>query len=413
MDTLTHALAGALLGEVNARPASPGSKEGLPASTRRGLYLSLAIVGSNLPDMDFLYSLITRSKIDYLLHHRGHTHTIIGVLLGAVLMYAVCAAWIRWRRLQATREEWYRIAGLALLTPLLHVAMDSTNTYGVHPFWPFNNQWLYGDSVFIVEPLFWAAATPLLFTLQTRIARGVAMLLMLLASLWIFSTGLIPLVSGMFLGGVALAMLAVGYRASTRVALITGICAWAGATLIFILAHGVAKPRVQSFLTERFPQARLLDQALSPMPVNPLCWEVIVVQMEYGHYTTRRAMLSLLPSWVSGASCPQRRLKDPTTVPLAPVADAGAEQWQWYGQHVMPREALARLADSRCEVQAFLRFSRAPWGLWSAKGVILGDMRYDREPELGFSEIALAPTARCPTHVPPWITPVSRALAIF
>jgi inner membrane protein len=33
--------------------------------------------------------------------------------------------------------------------------MDSLNVYGVHPLWPFDPNWYYGDLVFIVEPVFW------------------------------------------------------------------------------------------------------------------------------------------------------------------------------------------------------------------------------------------------------------------
>ena len=32
---------------------------------------------------------------------------------------------------------------------LLHLGMDFLNSYGVHPFWPIQNRWVYGDSVFI------------------------------------------------------------------------------------------------------------------------------------------------------------------------------------------------------------------------------------------------------------------------
>ena len=42
---------------------------------------------------------------------------------------------------------------LAWLAVLSHILLDYTNNYGVHPYWPFDNRWIYGDSVFIVTDL--------------------------------------------------------------------------------------------------------------------------------------------------------------------------------------------------------------------------------------------------------------------
>lgn len=404
MDTLTHALAGAVIGETAARllPARTG---GLSALTRRTLFVSLGVVGSNLPDMDFLYSAVTRSKLDYLLHHRGHTHTVVGVILAALLMYAVCEAWIRLKHWTASRHDRVALAVLALAMPTLHIAMDATVTYGVHPFWPFDSRWFYGDSVFIVEPLLWAAAAPLLFLLRTRIAQGVGVVLLLTAGTWIFSTGMITPFFGAVLIGLTVLMLAIGFFANSHVTLGAIISAWAGVTVVFMLAHGLARERVQSFLAMRYPSAVTLDHALSPLPTNLVCWEVITAQVEGERYAMRRAVLSLAPAWMSAEECPNRRLKDPTTAPVLPVADAGAPYWKWYGELVIPRDRLSRLAAERCEAAAYLRFSRVPFAVQIKGRWVLGDLRYDREPEYGFSEIELSATENCPAHIPPWVPP--------
>ena len=36
-----------------------------------------------------------------------------------------------------------------------HLVLDSWNSYGVHPFYPFDMRWYYGDAMFIVEPWLW------------------------------------------------------------------------------------------------------------------------------------------------------------------------------------------------------------------------------------------------------------------
>src|SRR4029453_7993236 len=36
-----------------------------------------------------------------------------------------------------------------------HLALDALNSYGVHPFYPADNRWYFGDAVFILEPWLW------------------------------------------------------------------------------------------------------------------------------------------------------------------------------------------------------------------------------------------------------------------
>ena len=92
MDNLTHSLLGAVVGETLARFV-PNARSVLPETTRRSLYVSLMVVGSNLPDLDSLYTGITGGKLGYLLHHRGHTHTLVGALAIAALTYGL---WLWW-----------------------------------------------------------------------------------------------------------------------------------------------------------------------------------------------------------------------------------------------------------------------------------------------------------------------------
>jgi inner membrane protein len=59
--------------------------------------MTLMVAGSNLPDLDALYTGITGGKLGYLLHHRGHTHTLVGAVAIGLAMYALCMLWMRWR----------------------------------------------------------------------------------------------------------------------------------------------------------------------------------------------------------------------------------------------------------------------------------------------------------------------------
>jgi len=122
MDNLTHTLIGALLGETIARTAQPDAR-GLPADMRRDLLVAAAAIGSNLPDVDVLYSFFG-GKVNYLLQHRGHSHTIVGVLLLAAAALGIA----RWQLAKRDRQPCSRdlawLAGILVITPLLHIAMD-------------------------------------------------------------------------------------------------------------------------------------------------------------------------------------------------------------------------------------------------------------------------------------------------
>jgi inner membrane protein len=94
------------------------------------------------------------------------------------------------------------------------------------------------------------------------------------------------------------------------------------------------------------------------------------------------------------------------TAPLAATAVAGAADWHWRGELRMRRAELAALALRHCEVAAFLRFARVPFILRRERALVVGDLRYDREPQLGFAELELdEPPHACPRAVPPWLPP--------
>jgi inner membrane protein len=403
LDNLTHTLIGVLMGDAAVRSAST-TQECLPTNTRRALFIWVMAIGSNLPDADILYSLVSGNKLDYLSQHRGYTHTLIGALVAALLILLACEFWLRHKRLVPSRADRIWLIALAAIGPLLHLAMDATNSYGVHPFWPFHNGWLYGDAVFIIEPLFWAAAAPLVFTLRTRLAQSLVALALAGGIVLSAGTGLVPPALCGVLIALTIVMLAIGRMLAPRRALLAGVVVWLAATGVFIVASEHAAQRVDDYASERFPQATLLDRTLTPMPVNPLCWEVILAQSESENYVLRRAMLSLAPRLLPAAQCPGRNLDQQITAPLTKVADRGAADWQWHGELVMSRDRLKQLASRYCEAAVFLQFARDPWVVQRAQHWLLGDLRYDREAELAFAELELPDGKPCP-RAPPWIPP--------
>ena len=399
MDNVTHTLVGALLAESAARRVPPLAS--VQSTIRRTLFMTVMIVGSNLPDADVLYSIGSGDKLRYLLEHRGHTHTVVGALLGSALMIAACTLWQRWRKAPLAPHDRAVLAALAVLAPLLHIAMDACNSYGIHPWWPLDDRWFYGDSVFIVEPLLWAAtAAPLAFLLRSRLARA-AMVLILLGGLNLaLATGMA--MTGSIVAYVALTaiMLGVGWKAPPRAALAAGIGACVAITAAFAIPGREARSRLDAYAITHAPQWTTVDRILTPMPMNPLCWDVILVQTAAERYAMRRAMLSL----VAGMACPMRGLDAAISAPLANVALPDAPFLHWHGEVVASREQLRELVARSCEAAAFMRFARAPWFRLHDPPTI-GDLRFDREPGRSFAELDLGGAAPCPPYVPPWIPP--------
>ncbi|HEX9295216.1 MAG TPA: metal-dependent hydrolase, partial [Polyangiaceae bacterium] len=179
MDNLTHTLAGLLMAEaavaLRARKGSEASR-----SWRTAAYLTSAVV-HNLPDFDFLYTGITGGSLGYLLHHRGHSHTVVVASALGLLALAVVAVVARRRKFGWSRSDFGWLFGLCWFGPLVHIAMDFTNNYGVHPFWPLYDGWIYGDAIFIVEPYFWAIGIPpLIFAAEARTTKSIYALFLVL-----------------------------------------------------------------------------------------------------------------------------------------------------------------------------------------------------------------------------------------
>ena len=219
MDNLTHTLIGAVAGEALARCTRAGAG-GLPADARRNLLVVVGAVGSNLPDIDVAWTWrgFSGSSLSYLLEHRGHTHTLVGCAVLALLLYVAGMGWARWRGYTTTRADQLTLCGLCAFGVFGHLGMDALNSYGVHPFWPWNNRWYYGDALFIVEPLYWLAALPLLFVVRTTLARVVLGAAALVAVVAAAGLQLSQPLHVLAVGAAALVLVETGRRGTARTA---------------------------------------------------------------------------------------------------------------------------------------------------------------------------------------------------
>jgi inner membrane protein len=412
MDNLTHSLIGMVAGEAAARLAPATRTGGLSAATRRGMLVTLATVGGNLPDIDLVltYRGFTRDKLGYLLEHRGYTHTMLGCLALAAALYAAMAGWARFRRLAMLRNDRLMLAAMAVFATLLHLAMDALNSYGVHPFWPFYNGWIYGDSVFIVEPLYWLAAAPLFFTARTIGARSVVATAVLagmvgsalMSPSWIWFACIVLATTG---------LLTIAMRSTPRTTALASALATVFVTAMFIVAGRAAARTIEAVAARDFPGDRIVDHVLSPIPTNPFCWDVLLLETRGERYIARHGMLSDAPSRISAQSCSTKLVSKDTTAPLTAVQAQESADTVWFGEFSMPAHRLAELAAHNCEASALMQFVRAPFAIENNRRWIIGDLRFDRERGLGMAklEISAAPQGRCPPRVP-WLAPRAELL---
>lgn len=412
MDNVTHALAGIVVAEaaLEIRRRRTGKEAG--TTLTRAAWLASA-GANNVPDLDFVYTGVIEQPLGYLLHHRGHTHTLIVAPLLALLPWLASLALERW---SARREKESPPDGssrallyaLSLLGCVTHIAMDATNNYGVHPFWPFDARWYFGDTIFIIEPLWWVVlAAPLMFTARSRVGQ------VLFALPPIAAIGL-AIVSGVVLPPFvallgALAPL-LGYASARlfrpqRTWLALGLGALV--PIVFATSGSLARTRAEVVLGEAFPESTLHDLVLNPMPGNPMCWHGLAVQTDERRLAYRRIAISVAPSLFSAEGCHTDPPRE-TSAPRVPIFDGSTVDVQLVDALEVPLDRMRALAADDCRVAAFAQFARAPFVVEAYDARIVGDARYDMSRELSWSKMELPELddgTRCPGFLPGWEWP--------
>lgn len=381
MDNLTHSLIGVAL----ARAASPWFDR------LRGPLIA-AVLANNLPDIDLAWlRLFEDPRLGYLLHHRGHTHT-----LALALPQALAAAGIA--RAADRQARWGPLIGVSAAGIGLHIGFDYMNNYGVHPFWPVDNLWYYGDTLFIIDPVLWAILIPAAVSGGGRWLLGgaaVALLAALAAVAQVASAG--PAAT-LIWAAVAAGLWAAAWRGVSAAALAWGpVLAWLGGSAAL---SWQAKAVVAREFAAARPGEVLLDAAVAPLPARPWCFNMVTMSDTGGPlasrtYHLRAGQLSLLPALTAAADC---RVFDPDrTLTLSPEAPT-VEEIAWEGGWSRPSMELQALLDDPqhgCRARQFFQVARAPF--WTETA--LGDLRYDYEKGYSFAEIDRAGPCLAPVSL--------------
>jgi len=131
---------------------------------------ALCVLAANAPDSDIVV-LAFGDRWTFLQHHRGITHSIVGVIGLAVILplifYGVDRLWSRYK----DQPPQTKLKGLMLasfIASATHPLLDWTNNYGIRFFLPWSQKWSYGDFVFIVDPYIWLILGGSVFLLTAR-----------------------------------------------------------------------------------------------------------------------------------------------------------------------------------------------------------------------------------------------------
>lgn len=397
MDNLTHSLVGLALGEL-AHRALPAHPDPLKARTRRRVLLATGALASNFPDLDLVLTPLLAPPLGYLLHHRGHTHTLLYALPQIALLLGLL--WLLWpgarRLLQGDRQARHAVLATAAIGMVLHLSLDFLNVYGVHPFHPLDSRWLYGDMVFIIEPVFWTAlGIALALLVPNRMLRWLFAALILAAPLLFTAMGFLQWgsLAGLLLLAAVVAFMA---RRGGAAGLVTALVACLGFIAVQGVAAHLAREQIRSALARLDPASRILDLPLSAFPSNPLCWSFATITDNggAGSYAVRLGVLSLAPGVSDVAACPVRFGGEP---------GAAARTLSWKYQEDGSLAGLRALQQDNCHFDGWLRFARVP-SLVDGRAT---DIRFSAPGVDNFSTLPYAEMADrpCPAPVPQWERP--------
>jgi len=135
MDTLTHALSGALLARATAPKDAP--PRSIPRRVAAGFFAAAA------PDLDFVLAFV--SPLVYLEQHRGPTHSLVLLPLWSLLL-----SWLLARILREPRG-WRALYGVTALALGAHILGDLITSFGTIVFSPVSDARYAWGTTFIID----------------------------------------------------------------------------------------------------------------------------------------------------------------------------------------------------------------------------------------------------------------------
>ena len=213
MDPLTHSATGLFLSRVGLRRFTPYATP-------------ILLLAANAPDIDIVSAI--GGPLSYLNYHRHLTHAILSLPLMALLPVVVVRLFAR------APIHWRGAYLVSLVAVATHLALDTTNVYGIRLLLPFSARWFHLDLTSVVDLWIWGA------------------ILLAVAA---------PALSRMVSSEIGAGMRAPGQRSA-----VAALCFLA----VYNLGHAVLHARAVALLDARvYAEAAPLRVAAFPDAVNP------------------------------------------------------------------------------------------------------------------------------------------------
>lgn len=136
MDSLTHIVLGACIGEII-----------LDKNAGRKAMLWGALANS-VPDIDFIAGIWMPVSTE-LIAHRGITHSFLFAIVSSFFLALVAARWHKAEPISLRKWFWFFLIEIAC-----HLLLDAMNNYGIGWFEPFSSTRISFNVIYVADPLF-------------------------------------------------------------------------------------------------------------------------------------------------------------------------------------------------------------------------------------------------------------------
>src|SRR5215470_4477573 len=151
MDTITHGIAGALIGKAlfNGNDVFPPVE-----MDKRRIATWAVMLGSIFPDSDVFRDLFSHNELLMITWHRSLTHSVLMLPLWSVLLSAATAGIAHWRKWDAS--SFPKLTGFYAVGILSHILLDLVTTFGTMIWSPLDWARPAWDILFIIDFTFTA-----------------------------------------------------------------------------------------------------------------------------------------------------------------------------------------------------------------------------------------------------------------
>jgi membrane-bound metal-dependent hydrolase YbcI (DUF457 family) len=146
MDTITHGIAGALIGKAMFR----GDEMFAWRPMNRGRVITWSLMlGAIFPDCDVLRDMLSRNDLLILTWHRSITHSLICLPIFALLLAAITRWFAQWRNWDP--PSFAALTGIYAIGILSHILLDLVTSFGTMIWSPLKWSRPAWDLIFIID----------------------------------------------------------------------------------------------------------------------------------------------------------------------------------------------------------------------------------------------------------------------